>query len=340
MEIQMAEPTISPERYAEVVHAIESEVGKVIVGQRDVVRAVVVAMLCEGHVLLEGVPGLGKTMLLKALSDALTLEFGRIQFTPDLMPADVTGTQVLETDESGGRVFRFREGPVFAGLVLADEINRATPKTQSALLEAMQERAVTVAGATRALPRPFLVMATQNPIEQEGTYPLPEAQLDRFLFKIEVGFPSADELFEIVERTTAGHEATPNAVTTAEELASMIALTRRVPAASHVTRHAIDLVVATHPQGEGAPGQIQRYVRNGASPRGAQALILGAKATALLDGRPSASVDDVRAVAKDSLGHRLVLGFEAVADAVAPSALVDAVLEAVPVPPSGVRGAP
>ncbi|MCP4958414.1 MAG: AAA domain-containing protein [Actinomycetia bacterium] len=340
MEIQMAEPTISPERYAEVVHAIESEVGKVIVGQRDVVRAVVVAMLCEGHVLLEGVPGLGKTMLLKALSDALTLEFGRIQFTPDLMPADVTGTQVLETDESGGRVFRFREGPVFAGLVLADEINRATPKTQSALLEAMQERAVTVAGATRALPRPFLVMATQNPIEQEGTYPLPEAQLDRFLFKIEVGFPSADELFEIVERTTTGHEATPNAVTTAEELASMIALTRRVPAASHVTRHAIDLVVATHPQGEGAPGQIQRYVRNGASPRGAQALILGAKATALLDGRPSASVDDVRAVAKDSLGHRLVLGFEAVADAVAPSALVDAVLEAVPVPPSGVRGAP
>ncbi len=336
----MAEPTISPERYAEVVHAIESEVGKVIVGQRDVVRAVVVAMLCEGHVLLEGVPGLGKTMLLKALSDALTLEFGRIQFTPDLMPADVTGTQVLETDESGGRVFRFREGPVFAGLVLADEINRATPKTQSALLEAMQERAVTVAGATRALPRPFLVMATQNPIEQEGTYPLPEAQLDRFLFKIEVGFPSADELFEIVERTTTGHEATPNAVTTAEELASMIALTRRVPAASHVTRHAIDLVVATHPQGEGAPGQIQRYVRNGASPRGAQALILGAKATALLDGRPSASVDDVRAVAKDSLGHRLVLGFEAVADAVAPSALVDAVLEAVPVPPSGVRGAP
>jgi len=337
---QLAKSDMTPERYADVVVRLEAEIGKVIVGQRAVVRSVVVAMLCEGHVLLEGVPGLGKTRLLQALADAMSVEFGRIQFTPDLMPADVVGTQVLETDEAGNRTFRYRPGPIFAGLVLADEINRATPKTQSALLEAMQERSVTVAGETRPLPRPFLVMATQNPIEQEGTYPLPEAQLDRFMFKTVVPYPSGDELFEIVTRTTAGSDATLTPVTGDAELRAMITLTRAVPAASHVTRHAVDLVVATQPDGRDAPETISRYVRTGASPRGAQALMLGAKATALIDGRPAASVEDVRSVAHAALGHRLILGFEAVADDVSPSELVDNVLEAVPVPPSGVRGAP
>ncbi len=340
---------ISPERYAEVAATIEAEIGKLIVGQDDVVRTVILALLCEGHVLLEGVPGLGKTALLKTLADSLSLEFGRIQFTPDLMPADVTGTQVLVTDDGGGaggggngptRSFEFREGPIFAGLVLADEINRATPKTQSALLEAMQERSVTVAGQTRPLPRPFLVMATQNPIEQEGTYPLPEAQLDRFLFKAEVGFPSGDELHEIIRRTTTGAPPAIRPVTDAATVASMIALTRQVPAADHVVRHAVDLVVASHPDGAEAPPSIKAYVRTGASPRGAQALIMGAKAMALLDGRDAAACADVRALAARALGHRLVLGYEAVADDVGPAALVADLLDAVPEPEVGLRGAP
>jgi MoxR-like ATPase len=331
---------MTPELYGQVVAAIEAEVGKLIVGQGDTVRTVVLALLCEGHVLLEGVPGLGKTALLKSLADSLALSFGRIQFTPDLMPADVTGTQVLQTDDDGNRSFQFSEGPVFAGLVLADEINRATPKTQSALLEAMQERAVTVAGATRPLPRPFLVMATQNPIEQEGTYPLPEAQLDRFLFKAEVGFPSGDELHEIISRTTAGAPPPIQAVTDAATLRAMIKLTRSVPAADHVVRHAVDLVVATHPDGAGAPPSIKSYVRTGASPRGAQALILGAKAQALLDGRAAASCADVRSLAVRALGHRLVLGYEAAADDVSAATMIGQLLESVPEPETGVRGAP
>src|SRR5688500_16541873 len=230
---------MTPEDYAETATAIEREVGKVIVGQAALVRAVVICLLCEGHALLEGVPGLGKTVLLKTLSDAVDLEFSRIQFTPDLMPADIVGTQVLEQSPDGSRDFRFRPGPVFASLVLADEINRATPKTQSALLEAMQERRVTVAGATRPLPRPFLVMATQNPLEMEGTYPLPEAQLDRFLLKAVVPFPSAAELAEVVDRTTGAATASVERVADAPTLAAMIDLTRRVPIASHLTQHAV-----------------------------------------------------------------------------------------------------
>lgn len=331
---------ISPEDYARVALAIEAEVGKVIVGQESVVRTVLLALLCEGHVLLEGVPGLGKTALLKALADVVAVEFGRIQFTPDLMPADVLGTQVLEQDGDGNRTFRFREGPIFAGLVLADEINRATPKTQSALLEAMQERAVTVAGSTRPLPRPFLVMATQNPIEQEGTYPLPEAQLDRFLFKAEVPFPSGDELFGIMQRTTSGIRVQPNAIADGPTLQSMIALTQLVPAADHVMRHAVDLIVATHPGSATAAPSVTKYVQVGASPRGGQALLMGAKAAALLDGRPAASVDDVRAMAERALAHRLVLGYEAVADGMAARSIIQDVLAAVPAPSSGVRGAP
>ena len=332
--------TMTPERYAELTAAIEGQIGRIIVGQRALVRTVLVCLLCEGHALLEGVPGLGKTMLLKTLSQAVDLEFNRIQFTPDLMPADIVGTQVLEQRPDGGREFRFRPGPVFASLVLADEVNRATPKTQSALLEAMQEQAVTVAGATRPLPRPFLVMATQNPLEMEGTYPLPEAQLDRFLLKALVPFPSAEELVQVVGRTTGTAVAAVESVADGPALAAMIELTREVPVPSHLVEHAVDLVIATHPTHETAPEGVRHYVRFGASPRGAQALILAAKATALLDGRPSVAADDVRSVAHGALRHRLVLGYEAVADGVTADQLVDAVLDAVPSPETGLRGAP
>jgi MoxR-like ATPase len=331
---------ITPERYAEVATAIEEQIGQVIVGQHALVRQVLICLLCEGHALLEGVPGLGKTQLLRTLSEVVDLPFSRIQFTPDLMPADILGTQVLSDDGDGRRSFRFQPGPVFAGLVLADEVNRATPKTQSALLEAMQERAVTTGGATRPLPRPFFVMATQNPLEMEGTYPLPEAQLDRFLLKALVPFPSTDDLVAVVERTTGTDTATPQQVADAPTLAAMIALTRQVPVASHLVRHAVDLVLATHPDGPGAPEAVRRYVRFGASPRAAQALVLAAKASALLDQRPNVAAADLRAVAAAAMRHRLVLGYEAVADGTTADDLVAAVLDAVPEPPVGLRGAP
>jgi MoxR-like ATPase len=331
---------ISPEQYGEIAERIEQEVGKVIVGQADLVRTIITCLLAEGHALLEGVPGLGKTMLLKALSQAVELPFSRVQFTPDLMPADIVGTQILEEDERGHKTFQFRPGPVFASFVLADEINRATPKTQSALLEAMQERAVTAGGATRPLPRPFLVMATQNPLEMEGTYPLPEAQLDRFLLKALVPFPSADDLVTVLERTTGTSTADMRAVADATTLQQMIELTRRVPIASHVLRHAVDLVVATHPDSASTPEQLRRYVRFGASPRGAQALVLAGKVTALLDGRPNVSIADIRAVAPAALRHRLVVGYEATADGITADQLVATLLEAVPAPTAGLRGAP
>lgn len=331
---------ISAEEYAKTAEAVVAEIGRAIVGQQELVRTVLICLLCEGHALLEGVPGLGKTQLLKSLAQVVDCEFSRVQFTPDLMPADIVGTQVLEEDDSGRRDFRFRPGPVFANLVLADEVNRATPKTQSALLEAMQERCVTVAGETRPLPRPFLVMATQNPLEMEGTYPLPEAQLDRFLLKAAVPFPDADDLVEVVSRTTTGEQVELRSVTDARTIAAMIALTREVPIASHIVRHAVDLTLATHPQSETAPAEVRRYVRFGGSPRAAQALVLASKASALLDGRPNVSVEDIRSVAHAALRHRLVMGYEATADSVTADHLVDRVLASVAAPSAGVRGAP
>jgi MoxR-like ATPase len=331
---------MTPDRYGELAHAIEAEIGKVIVGQHELVRAVLVCLLAEGHVLLEGVPGLGKTQLVKTLGSVIGGEFSRVQFTPDLMPADITGTQILEDRPDGGKTFAFRPGPIFANLVLADEINRATPKTQSALLEAMQERTVTAAGETRKLPQPFLVMATQNPIEMEGTYPLPEAQLDRFLIKAIVRFPTAEELVDVVNRTTGGVAPMAQQVVDLDELLGMIRLTPQTPAASHVVRHAVDLVLATHPTQPQTPPLIAKYVRNGASPRGAQALILAAKAAALIDGRPNASIDDIRALAPAVLRHRLVVGYEAVADGIGTDQLVNALLDAVPPPSAGLRGSP
>jgi MoxR-like ATPase len=331
---------LHPDDVRDMVQRVEAELRKVIVGQDEVVRSVLVCLLAEGHVLLEGVPGLGKTQLLKTLADALRLQFSRVQFTPDLMPADIVGTQVLEDAHDGRRRFVFQPGPVFANLVLADEVNRATPKTQSALLEAMQERRVTVAGETRPLPRPFLVMATQNPLEMEGTYPLPEAQLDRFLLKAIVRFPPADDLVEIIERTTSAATPDVHAVTDVDQLAAAVALVRQVPVASHLVRHATDLVIATHPDQPTAPDSVRRYVRFGASPRGAQALVLAAKASALLDGRPNVAAEDLRDVAHAALRHRLILGYEATADGMRADDAVDAVLDAVPVPSSGLRGAP
>jgi MoxR-like ATPase len=318
------------EEFATQVHAIEDEIGKVIVGQRELVRAVLIGMLCEGHVLLEGVPGLGKTLLLRTLGEALAVEFGRVQFTPDLMPADIVGTNVLV---EGG--FRFHEGPIFANVVLADEVNRATPKTQSALLEAMQERRVTLGGTTHPLPRPFFVMATQNPIEMEGTYPLPEAQLDRFLFKVMVPFPSRDDIVTILDRTTGDEAAEVRAMADSEVLKAMLSMVRQVPAAGHLLHYAATLVTATHPDHELAPPMVKSYVRFGASPRAAQAMVLGGKARALVEGRLNLSTDDVRAVAALALRHRLVLGYEAAADGISADKIIAEILHAHPAPPSG-----
>jgi MoxR-like ATPase len=318
---------MTPELFAQTMEAARNEVGKVIVGQKDLVETVLMAALCEGHVLLEGVPGLGKTKLLATLGKVLDVEFGRVQFTPDLMPADILGTKVLT-----GNDFKFHEGPIFANLVLADEINRATPKTQSALLEAMQERRVTLGGETHSLPRPFLVMATQNPIEQEGTYPLPEAQLDRFLFKALVVFPPADDIVEILKRTTAGAEAEPSPAMDGQAIIEMSKMVRDLPAASHLLHYAATLVGATHPDNELAPELVRRYVRNGASPRGAQALVLGGKAFALAAGRTNLATEDIWKVAPMSLRHRLVLGYEALADGIRPDQIVTEVLEAHPAP--------
>ena len=316
-----ADPAVVSARLAES----RTEIAKVIVGQADLVEKVLVAVLCEGHLLLEGVPGLGKTRLLTTLGQVLRIGFGRISFTPDLMPADILGTNILQSGE-----FRFHPGPVFTNLVLADEINRATPKTQSALLEAMAERRVTIARETRSLPRPFMVMATQNPLEMEGTYPLPEAQLDRFMFKVLVPFPPAGDLVEILRRTTGDFESRPDGVLEGSHLTGMARMVRELPAGVHLLRYVSTLVGATHPDSPDATENIRRYVRSGASPRGAQALVLGGKALALMDGRPNLAAADIHRLAHPALRHRLVLGYEAVVDGVTSDQLIDELLAAHP----------
>ncbi len=320
---------LTPEQFRDHAAAIEAEVGKVIVGQKEVIRHVLISILAGGHVLLEGVPGLGKTMLIRTLGEVLDLKFSRIQFTPDLMPADITGTEIL-VDQDGQRGFRFQPGPVFANLVLADEINRATPKTQSALLEAMQESSVTVAEKTYHLDQPFFVLATQNPIEMEGTYPLPEAQLDRFFFKVNVEFPSAQELVDILGRTTGSQSADLKPVVRGAEIQAMRSLARQVSIASHVSQYAARLVVATHPEIPAPLAMVKQFVRYGSSPRGAQALILGAKVTALLAGRYNVAFDDIRLVAPAALRHRLLLNFEGLAEGVRTDAIIQDLLKEIP----------
>jgi MoxR-like ATPase len=321
-------PSLTPDAFAERASAIEAEVGRVIVGQRDLVRQTLTCLLANGHALLEGVPGLGKTMLVRTIADVIDCTFNRIQFTPDLMPADITGTNIL-IEEGGSRQFRFQPGPVFANLVLADEINRATPKTQSSLLEAMQEHQVTVARQRYPLDAPFFVLATQNPLEMEGTYPLPEAQLDRFIFKVLVPFPSEADLISIVERTTGSETQTARQVTTAAEIVEMQRLARSVPIAPHVTAFAVSILSATHPDQPRAPQLVREYVRYGASPRGAQALVTAGKIFALLDGRSNVSVDDVREAALPALRHRLILNFEGEAEGITTEAVVRTILDAV-----------
>jgi len=309
--------------------AVRREIAKVIVGQDDVVEGVLTCLLAGGHVLLEGVPGLGKTTLLRTLARTLQLKYSRIQFTPDLMPADIVGSMIIETDDRGGKGLRFQPGPIFANLVLADEINRATPKTQSALLEAMQERTVTSGTTTHELERPFLVMATQNPIEMEGTYPLPEAQLDRFLMKILVTYPTRDELSRIVERTIQREEAVPVPVMNRQEIAEVRAVCREVLAAPHVQEYAIRLVMATQSEQAEAHELARKYIRYGSSPRGAQALVECGRVHALMRGRFHLSVEDVQRVAPAVLRHRIILNFDAHADGQTPETILSSIVKGV-----------
>jgi len=302
-------------RVADVASALRREVEKRVVGQHEVIEGLLTALLANGHVLLVGVPGLAKTLLVSTVAEALDLEFNRIQFTPDLMPTDITGTEVIEEDRtSGRRVFRFQRGPIFANFVLADEINRTPPKTQAALLQAMQERAVTTAGQTHALGPPFFVLATQNPIEQEGTYPLPEAQLDRFMLELQIGYPSRKEEEEIAMRTTGVEDPVIDTVISAKEMVELQQLVRRVPASPSLVSFAVRVARATRPADDDAPSVSRQYVNWGAGPRASQFLVLGAKARAALRGDALPSFDDVRAVAPAVLAHRLVLNFEAEAD--------------------------
>jgi len=324
---------IAPERFAEMATRIETEVGEFIVGQQQLVRQTLISLIAGSHALLEGVPGLGKTMLVRTMAEALDLGFSRIQFTPDLMPADIVGTNII-VEEGGERRFRFQQGPIFSNLVLADEINRATPKTQSALLEAMQEHRVTVAKQQYTLSEPFFVLATQNPLEMEGTYPLPEAQLDRFFFKIDVPFPSEDDLVRIMERTTGLEVPTVGKAASGADVLSMQRLARDVPIASHVMAYAIRILRATHPETERVPEIVKAYVRYGASPRGAQAMVLGAKIHALLDGRFNVSYGDVQAVAPPALRHRVILNFEGEAEGINTDSVVRAIIAETPTEPA------
>jgi MoxR-like ATPase len=317
-------------QFGESFQHVRAEIAKVIVGHADVVEGLLICLLCGGHALLEGVPGLGKTLLVKSLGAALHLDFSRIQFTPDLMPADIIGTRVVSQDEVGHRYFEFQQGPIFSNIVLADEINRATPKTQSALLEAMQEQTVTVAGVEYRLHLPFLVLATQNPLEMDGTYPLPEAQLDRFFLKLQVTYPSFEDLSEIVDRTTQRQERLLEPILQEAKILEAQQFVRDVPIASHVKNYAIRMVMATHPQTQAASEQVKRYVRYGSSPRGVQSLVLAGKVRALFQGRFQVSIEDLRAVALPCLRHRLILNFEGEAEGVDSADLIRDILEHLP----------
>ncbi len=308
---------------------VVEEIGKVIVGQRNIIEGVLSCLFANGNVLLEGLPGLGKTLTVSTMSDALNLTFSRIQFTPDLMPADIIGTNIVVESESGRKEFQFQQGSIFANVILADEVNRATPKTQSALLEAMQEHTVSVAGITHVLDEPFFVLATQNPIEMEGTFPLPEAQLDRFLFKLKVQYPAQDELAVILDRTTMNEIPKANKILDTERVMEMRWLIRETTVASHVQDYAVRIVFATRPETELAPDIVKKYVRYGSSPRGAQAIILGAKVRALLDGRYNIAFEDVNQVVHHALRHRMILNFEGEAEGIDADEIIDAILEEV-----------
>jgi MoxR-like ATPase len=318
------------QNFRQAYTALRTEIGKVIVGHDSIVEGTLIALFAGGHVLLEGVPGLGKTLLVRTLSQVLDLSFNRIQFTPDLMPADILGTNMVMETPGGRREFEFQHGPIFAHLLLADEINRATPKTQSALLEAMQEHSVTAGGEIRKLEEPFFVMATQNPIDQEGTYPLPEAQLDRFFFKLLVGYPSSEELTEVLTRTTSGTHTEISKVLERETLQSLMKVVREVPVASHVKNYAVRLVLATHPKSETAAPVANQYLRFGSSPRGGQTLLLAGKVRALTDGRFNVSFDDIQAVAAAAMRHRLILNFEAEAEGITTDHIIAQILADVP----------
>ncbi len=328
------DPAADVAAFGRDVATLRAEIAKRIVGQAPIVDGVLTCLLAGGHALLEGVPGLGKTMLVRTLSEALELKFSRVQFTPDLMPADILGTTVIDEDATGNKEFQFRPGPIFANIVLADEVNRATPKTQSALLEAMQEHSVTVAKTTHALDQPFFVLATQNPLEMEGTYPLPEAQLDRFLFKLHVEFPSREELHTILDRTTGAEVPQIKPVLNRKRVLELMRVVRDVAVARHVQDYAIRLVEATHPPARGqtsaGPELVRKFVRFGASPRGAQSILVAAKIQALFGGRFGTSVDDVRAVAKAALRHRMILNFEGEAEGVRTDQVLDEILRTVP----------
>ena len=327
-------------RFVEAVHdrytRLRAEVGKVIIGQDDVVRDLVTALFARGHCLLIGVPGLAKTLLVKTLAEALSWDFKRIQFTPDLMPSDILGTEILDTDkQSGGRSLRFVRGPIFANVILADEINRTPPKTQSALLEAMQEHAVTIAGRTLPLELPFFVVATQNPIEQEGTYPLPEAQLDRFMFSLQVGYPTADDEERIAIETTRDQDATIQPVFSKAELLDLQRLVRQIPASPHVVKYAVRLARSSRPDEKEATPLIRKYAQWGAGPRASQYLLLGAKALAVIQGKPTPSAGDVRKVAPMVLRHRIIPNYAAVADEITAASLVDDLIRNVREPSYG-----
>lgn len=311
----------------ETVRKIESEVSKQMVGQKELIRQVLICILAGGNVLLEGVPGLGKTRLVNTLGQVMGLDFSRIQFTPDLMPADVVGTNIITKDQSDSGMFKFQQGPIFSNIVLADEINRATPKTQSAMLQAMQEKLVTVANTTYQLPQPFFVLATENPIEMEGTYPLPEAQLDRFLFKLDVPFPSLEELTDIVTMTTGSRQQELKAVTDSCELLKIMETVKEIPVAAPVLEFALKLVLATHPEIKTAPDITKKYIRYGSSPRGAQAIIATAKIRAVLDGRYNAAFEDICYAAYPALRHRLFLNFEGTSEGLTADSLITEIID-------------